>query len=225
MDYSQFNFGDADTNAQGGSELIPDGTLAWAIVTIRPHNLDHGLCLVPSKSSNGRYLDVELTILEGPYARRKVWDRIGIEGSEKWVARGMSSIRHILEVGREITSYTSSNPGYRLGQQSGSNGEMVFMELNELRCAIKIGIEKGTGGFNDKNVVRAYLSPNPTSDTHKTFLKLVSGETAPPPKATAAAATPAWGGGSQAAPAAATQQKGGRPAWAGGAPASDKPPF
>lgn len=221
VDFSNFSFGDADTNAQGGSELIPDGTLAWAIVTIRPHNFDHGLCLVPSKTSNGKYLDVELTILEGPYARRKVWDKIGLEGSEKWVARGMSSVRHILEVGREITNYTSANPAYRLGQQSGSNGEMVFMELNELRCAVKIGIEKGKDGYQDKNVVRAYLSPNPTSDTHKTFQKLVAGDTAPAAKAAPAPAKPAWGG-NQAQPAAQQQQQpGGKPAWAGNGPPKD----
>lgn len=224
MDYSKYDFGAADTNAQGGSELIPDGTLAWAIVTVRPHNADQGICLVPSKSSEGKYLDVELTILEGKYARRKVWDRIGLEGSEKWVARGMSSVRHILEVGREIQDYKAGNPAYRLGEQTKTNGDWVFTELNELRCAVKIGIEPGKDGYQAKNVVRSYLSPNPASDTNKAFQKLCAGETDPAPKAAAAASKPAWGGGgtSTSAPAAqpttSAQPSGGRPSWAGKAP-------
>lgn len=223
MDWKNANFGNADTNAQGGSELIPDGTLAWAIVTVRPGS--ERRCLTPSKSSDGAYLDVELTILEGKYARRKVWDRIGLEGSEKWVARGMSSVRHILEVGRQMTDYSPGQPGYRLGSQNGQ-GDFVFMELNELRCAIKIGVEKGQNGYQDKNVVRQYLSPNPTSDTHKAFQKLCAGETEAPAAAAKPAAKPAWGSGATAATTQAappTQQPAGRPAWAGGAPNNNAP--
>lgn len=224
-DYKNYDFGTADTNAKGGSELIPDGTLAWAIVTVRPHNARD--CLTPSQSSEGKYLDVELTILEGKYARRKVWDKIGLEGSEKWVARGMSSVRHILEVGRRMTSFEPGQPGYRLGA-SGAVGDMVFMELNELQCAVKIGVEKDkSGNYPDKNSVRAYLSPNPTSDTHKAFQKLVAGETEPAVLAAArpaAASRPAWGPGAGAdtqasrpasPPPAATR---GRPEWAGSRP-------
>jgi hypothetical protein len=215
-DYRNMNFGTADPNAQGGSELIPDGTLAWAILTVRPYN-DREI-LTPSKSSDGAYLDVELTILEGPYARRKVWDKIGLEGSDKWVARGMSSVRHILEVGRQMTDFSPSNPGYQC--------PTGLMELNELQCAVKIGIEVGQKGYQDKNSIRQYLSPNPTSDTHKTFNKLVAGETSAPVRETkpAAAAKPAWGPGASA-PAATTQQTrpaspaGGRPTWAGARPA------
>jgi hypothetical protein len=139
-DYRNMNFGTADPNAQGGSELIPDGTLAWAILTVRPYN-DREI-LTPSKSSDGAYLDVELTILEGTYARRKVWDKIGLEGSDKWVARGMSSVRHILEVGRQMTDFSPSNPGYQC--------PTGLMELNELQCAVKIGVETGKGGYRTR---------------------------------------------------------------------------
>jgi hypothetical protein len=216
-DYRNMNFGTADPNAQGGSELIPDGTLAWAILTVRPYN-DREI-LTPSKSSDGAYLDVELTILEGTYARRKVWDKIGLEGSDKWVARGMSSVRHILEVGRQMTDFSPSHPGYQC--------PTGLMELNELQCAVKIGVETGKGGYSDKNVIRQFLSPNPTSDTHKAFNKLVAGETSAPVRETkpAAAAKPAWGPGAGTS-AATTQQTraaspaGGRPTWAGARPSS-----
>ena len=95
MDYS--NFGGAPTD-QGGptGEVIPDGTLAWAIVTVRPHNLDQGHVLTPSKNTEGNaYLDIELTILEGPYARRKIWDIIMLkavgEKADKTIGMGMAS--------------------------------------------------------------------------------------------------------------------------------------
>ena len=112
MDYS--NFGGAPTD-QGGptGEVIPDGTLAWAIVTVRPHNLDQGHVLTPSKNTEGNaYLDVELTILEGPYARRKIWDIIMLkavgEKADKTIGMGMAKVRHILEVGREIDGFAAT---------------------------------------------------------------------------------------------------------------------
>lgn len=224
MDYGQYNYGDAP-DAQGGNELIPDGTLAWAIVKVRPHNLDRGLVVTPSKSSDGAYLDLELTILEGPYARRKIWDKIGVAGSEKWVENGRSRIRHIIEVGNEMSTFAGSDPRYRLGTTSNTNGEMVFMELDEKRCAVKIGVEPGKDGYEAKNTVRQYLSPRPASDTHKAFLKLVAGETAAPAKtAPAADKKPAWGGGGAATPAAGASHAKpaeGRPSWAGASPSRD----
>ena len=230
------NFGNAPTDQGGLGELVPDKTLAWAIVTVRPHNMDHGMVLVPSKSSDGKYIDVELTILEGPYAKRKIWDRIGLAGSsEKWVAQGFSSVRHILEVGREIVGFAPGDSKYQLGQITQTNGDMVLMELDGLRCAVQIGIEVGKDGYKDKNVVRAYLSPNPTSNTFKTFMKLVNGETAPattaPVAPKPAAATPAWATKPAVAPVA-TPAANARPAWMGPAnqqslAAADpnKPPF
>jgi hypothetical protein len=226
MDYGSYNYGEAEAT-QGGGELIPDGTLAWAIVKLRPHNLDQGMVVVPSKSSDGAYLDVELTVLEGPYARRKIWDKIGVKGSEKWVENGRARIRHIIEVGNEMSEFPANHPNYRLGTKSHTTGEMVFMELDELRCAIKIGVEKGKDGFEDKNSVRQYLSPRPASDTHKTFLKLVAGETKPAGEAALGAARvfekkPAWGGGAGAAAPSRPAAAAGRPSWAGSAPAGTK---
>lgn len=219
------NFGNAPTDQAGLGDLIPDKTLAWAIVTVRPHNMDHGLVLVPSKSSDGKYVDVELTVLEGPHARRKVWDRIGLAGSsEKWVAQGFAAVRHILEVGREIVGFQPGDPKYTLGQVSQTNGDMVLMELDGLRCAIQVGVEKGKDGYPDKNVVRAYLSPNPNSSTHKTFMKLVAGDTAPAVVASvaapAASAAPSWAAPRTAAPPPAqpAPTANARPAWMGAAP-------
>ena len=215
------NFGNAPTEQGGMGEVVPEGTLAWAILKVRPFNLDQGLVLTPSKSTEGNaYLDVELTLIDGQYERRKVWTMIGLQGSEKYVQMGMAAVRHILEVGREIQGFAATDPKYRLGVSTGAQGDMVLMELNELRCAVKIGVEKGEGSYPDKNKIRAYLSPNPASDTFKTFMRLVSGDTAPTekPKPAAAAATPSWSsGGQQAKPAAAAQPQG-RPSWAGGPP-------
>ena len=75
------------------SELLPHGLLSWAYIKVRPHNLDQGLIEKPSKSSDGAYLDLELTLEGGPGDRRKIFTRVGVRGSEKYVNMGRSAIR------------------------------------------------------------------------------------------------------------------------------------
>jgi hypothetical protein len=231
------NFGNAPTDQGGLGELIPDKTLCWAIIKVRPHNLDHGMILVPSKSSDNKYLDVELTILEGPYARRKIWDFIGYSGkSTGFVSRGWASFRHIVEVGREITdNFVDGNPKYDLTDGQTGLGETPLMKLDGMRCAIMVGIQPGNEQYpNEKNTVRAYLSPNPKSDTYKNFMRLVNGDTAAPAPlasiapATKASAAPAWAQPTaKLSPVAAQPTPNARPTWLGAkaAPQHDDVPF
>ncbi len=160
-----FNFSDAPTEQMGSFELIPEGTKAFAIFTIREPS--PGIAETPSKSNpNNAYLDVELTITHAPYAKRKIFDRIGVragqdEKGQKWVNMGRASIRAILEAGNNAS--TTNPTGYQISK---------FQDLNGLKVAIEIGIEEGTDGYQDKNIVKAYLSPNPDSNTHKKFLQI-----------------------------------------------------
>ncbi|OFX03260.1 MAG: hypothetical protein A3E78_12025 [Alphaproteobacteria bacterium RIFCSPHIGHO2_12_FULL_63_12] len=178
LDYST-----APTTQPGSGELLPKGLRHWAILTLRPHNFDMGIAETPSKTTDARYLDVEMTLCNGPFDKRKVWDKIGVGGTEKYVQAGMAAIRHILEVGKK------AGPTNMVGYQIES-----YFALDGLLVAVRVGVEKGKDGYEDKNNVR-YLSPNPESDTVKDFEALVRGEFMPAPKATpgGAPAQPAWG--------------------------------
>jgi len=186
---------------------IPDGTLAFGILNIRPSN---GNMVTQSKATEGSaYLDIEVTVSEGPFARRKIWEKIGVAGSEKWINMGRSAIRSILEVGRGASQ--SNMAGYQIAD---------YAALNGLTVAMEIGIEK-EAGYDDKNRIKAFLTPNPESSTSKKFAKLLemkqagySGQSAAPAKAPAASA-PAWGApaaGATQAPAQATPATN-KPAW------------
>jgi len=145
----------------GGGGVIPNGQLAWAILTVRG---------VKASKSGGAYIDVELTIDDNqPYARRKIWEMIGdpmnMGNSEAYRQMGMVAISRILEAGRGAGP--NNQAAYKLGDYS---------ELSGLRVPIKVKVEKGTGGYDDKNKVAEWLTPNPNSDTgHKDFLLLQSG--------------------------------------------------
>lgn len=144
-----------------GSDLIPNGQLAWAILNVRG---------VKSSQSGGQYIDAELTIDDGqPYARRNIWERIGDPlhpgNSEAYREMGMVAISRILEAGRGAGP---NNPGgYKIDN---------YGQLSGLRVPIKIRIQKGKDGYDDKNCVAEWLTPNPASQSgYKDFELLQSG--------------------------------------------------
>lgn len=181
---------DFSGTAGAGSDFdtIPKGQLAWAMLNVRG---------VKASGSGGGYLDCELTLCDGqPYAGRKVWEMIGdpnnAGNSEKYRQMGRIAITRILECGRGAGPH---NPdGYKINN---------YAELSGLKVAIKIGVEPGEGGHDDKNRVADWLTPNPASQSgHKYFQKLVAGEYSPP--SAQPAATGGFGGG-----APTPQQQGG----------------
>jgi len=171
-------------------DTIPNGQLAWAILQVKG---------VKSSASGGQYIDCELTIDQGqPYAGRRVFEMIGNPfhqgNSEAYRQMGMIAITRILEAGRGAGP---NNPaGYKLND---------FAELSNLRVAIKIGVEAGKDGHDDKNRVSEWLTPNPASQSgHKHYQKLVQGIF----NASAQAQQPpASGFGAPAAPAPGAQQQ------------------
>lgn len=174
MDFS------AGAGMAGSSDTMPNGQLAWAVLTVH--------AIKPSQSG-GQYIDVELTIDEGqPYARKKLWDMIGdpqfAGNSEAYRQMGLIAITRILEAGRNAGPHNMA--GYQIAN---------YEQLSGLRVAIKIGVEKGTGGYPDKNRVAEYLTPNPASQSgHKAFLALQRGEYAPQGAKAVAPPTATFGG-------------------------------
>jgi hypothetical protein len=182
----------------GNNDVMPNGQLAWAVLTVRG---------VKPSNSGGQYIDVELTIDEGqPYARKKVWDMIGdpnfAGNSEAYRQMGMIAITRILEAGRGAGPHNPA--GYQIAN---------YEQLSGLRVAIKIGVEKGTGGYPDKNRVADYLTPNPASQSgNKGFLALARGEFSPGAAKAVAPPASTFGGFGSAAPAAAPASGFGAPA-------------
>ena len=215
-----YNFADAPQE-QGGS-LIPKDTLAFARLSIEPKASEFGKILHEGRDNpQNKYLKCELEIIAGQYTGRKVFHMLGVHGSDQWVNMSMAAIRHILETGKGAGP---SNPqGYVIGVNLPDGDERAWMELDGLTVAIKVGIEKGKDNYPDKNRVAQFLSPNPSSPTHKDFLALQTGQTSAP--AARAPAQPSWNTGpaptqgvpappQQGAPPAAPS----RPNWTGGAP-------
>jgi len=78
-----------DVEPQQSSDLIPDGTFAKVVMTLRKGGtdgtgeVDRGLLKSSNQpGSDVLMLDAEFTVAEGPYVRRKFWQNFTVQGGK-----------------------------------------------------------------------------------------------------------------------------------------------
>lgn len=182
--------------------LIPAKTIVPLIMTIRPGGSGGDGWYTASKNSDAMMLDVEFTVSEGPYAKRKIWQYFVMSGGKlssngDSIAGNISrtTLRAILESARNIKPEDASEAAVnarRINSLEDFNG-MCFLA--------KIGIEKDKNGqFEDKNKILAVITPDMKEYSEgytKEGPEVVAGmpnlQTPPPPPAMhTACPTPEW---------------------------------
>ena len=173
------DFNDARQNAN----LIPKGTIAKVRLTIRPGGFDD-----PSQGWTGGYakrgttgsvyLDAEYTVLEGPYAKRKIWSMIGLYSASgpNWANMGRSLVRGILNSARGLSDKDNSPEAQNARRISG------FADLDGIEFVARIDVGTDANG-DDKNEIRQAVTRD-----HKEYAAAVGGHAAP----TGYAPTPAY---------------------------------
>ena len=146
-------------------ELIPDGTVVRAVIKLSggDHELPEfgGGTYFKSSQSGAKWMPIELTIVGGPYDKRKVWQNIFVDGA-KTDQNGFSIAKRIgLETIKKMVdshfALDMKDVSPEAAQKRGSiNG--VHM-LNGMQICFKIGIEKGSNGYADKNKIKTILTP------------------------------------------------------------------
>lgn len=202
---SFFDFNNAEPQQSG--ELIPAKTLVKVISAIRSGGGGDDLYLTIA-DSGFEYLNFEFTVTSSPMARRKIFQNVGVGGTTDGHAKAAeisrSLIRAMLESARGIDPKDATDKANAARRIQG------WGDLNELEFAIEIGIEKGKGGYEDRNKIQRVLTPD-----HPQYQNVMSGNTVLPEKgakSTAATAAPAW---QKEAPApAASAVSSAIPAWA-----------
>lgn len=125
---------DATTvDPSGGYPLVPAGKYMAQIIASD---------MRPTKDGNGAYLQLELEIIDGPEAGKKVFDRLNLHNTNQTTVaiaqRSLSQICHAT------------------GILSVSDSE----QLHARRMLIDVRIEPGTGQYRDQNRVFSYMPPD-----------------------------------------------------------------
>jgi hypothetical protein len=153
-----------NANPQRSFDLIPAVTIATLHMTVRPGNAGEGGLLRRSKDGNSEALDCEFTVVDGPYAKRKVWGLFTLVGTtpNHAVAADISRsrLRAILESARGIRPDDTSEAAKQARQVVG------YQDFDGLRFVGRIGIEPARDNYPAKNILLDAVTPDRT-DWHR----------------------------------------------------------
>jgi len=143
---------------QRSFEVIPANTIATLQITVRPGNAGAGGWLRRSKDGLSEALDLELTVVQGEYAKRKVWPLLTLSGTTDGHAEAarisQSKIRAILESARGVQPDDKSEAAVHARRIAD------YGELNNLRFIARIGVEPAKSGFKAKNTLEEVITPD-----------------------------------------------------------------
>ncbi len=193
--WNDFNSADDQNNF----DLIPKGTLVKVRMTIRPGGYDDasqgwtGGYATQSNTTGSVYLNCEFVVLDGPYAKRKMWSLIGLHSPKgpEWANMGRAFVKGILNSARGLHPQDNTPEAQQARRIQG------FADLDGIEFVAKVEMDKDQYG-DDKNVVKTAITPD-----HKDYASVMG--SAPRPQATEQSSSPAQSG--LAAPT-------GRPSWA-----------
>tara|TARA_R100000908_G_C3677805_1_gene97847 strand:+ start:26 stop:649 length:624 start_codon:yes stop_codon:yes gene_type:complete len=146
--------------------LIPAGTVCRAIVNVKLGDMEipefgTGQWFKKSQTSKAKWMELEFTVIGGEHDKRKFWDKIFVDGDKMSpngipVTKeiGLSTLRMIIESAFNIVPTDTSAEAQARRQISGVN------DLNGMEICAKVGIDKGTNGYADKNKLTAAMTPN-----------------------------------------------------------------
>lgn len=151
---ADFDFNTAES--QQNFNLIPQGVIATVNMTLKPggyNDLERGLAggYATHKTTSGAiYLSCEFVILDGPYAKRKVWSLIGLHSPKgpEWGHIGRSFIRAILNSARGFAE-TDDSP-----QAIAARKIHSFADLDGIEFTAKIEVEKNKENGQERNVIK-----------------------------------------------------------------------
>jgi hypothetical protein len=150
-------------------DLIPRGYLCWAKLTFNG--------MKTSNQTGSRYGEIDLTIADQqPYARKKIFTRVADpdfeSNTEGYRAMGMVALTRMVEA----AGIVDPNDAASYEKLNGKTAEQVLSLLDNKYVAIKVKVDAGKDGYNDKNEVAEFLTPNSQSQSNKSFIKLSNGD-------------------------------------------------
>ena len=146
---------------QSNFDLIPNNTLAKVRMSIKPGGYDDpnqgwvGGYATKNDSTGSVYLSCEFVILEGEYAKRKVWGILGLHSNKgaEWGNMGRSFIKAILNSARGVSENDNSPAAQNARRISG------FADLDGIEFVAKITTKKDQNE-ELRNEIRFAITPD-----------------------------------------------------------------
>lgn len=165
--WNDFNNLEEQSNDYG---LISSGTIAKVRMAIKPGGYDDeyqnwtGGYATKSITTGAIYLDVEFTVLEGKYAKRKIWSLIGLHSNKGagWSNMGRAFIKSIINSARGISAKDNTEQAVKARQIE------KLADLNGIEFIAKIDTYVNQYG-EQKNDIKVAITPD-----HKDYAAVMS---------------------------------------------------
>jgi hypothetical protein len=147
-----------DFNTAGGQrDVIPANTICTLQLTIRRGGAGDGGWLRKSSDGASEGLDCEFTVVDGDYAKRKLWQLFTLRGTTEGHAEAgeisNSTLRAILESARGIRTHDQSEAAQNARRVSG------WQDFDGLRFVACLGVRPPRDGYDAKNTILRVITP------------------------------------------------------------------
>jgi hypothetical protein len=153
-DTSNFDF----NTAAEQRDVIPANTVVNLQLKIRPGGVGDDSWLKRSADGNSEGLDCEFTVVDGQYAKRKLWQLFTLRGTTPGHAEAgeisRNTLRAILESARGIRPDDKSEAAQNARKVTG------WADFDQLRFMARLGVRPPQGNFQAKNTILEVITPD-----------------------------------------------------------------
>jgi hypothetical protein len=142
---------------QRSFEVMPDGTIAVVQLNVRRGGAGADGILKLTNKGDAEGLDTEITVVEGEYAKRKLWAFMIVSGTTDGHATAgditVRKLRAIIESSRGIkpADVSEAAKAARVAE---------FSDFDGVRFMAKIGVEPARGDYKAKNILAEVITPD-----------------------------------------------------------------
>jgi hypothetical protein len=142
-------------NKTQGFDVIPAGTQVTLVMKIRPGNIGIENLLKRTSKGDAAFLDAEFTVKGGTFNKRKIFANLLLDGTTAGHAKAGEISRTMLRAIFEAVHGINPNDNSPATMTRRSN--VTLSEFNGATFLAVLEVEKGSGFYKDKNVVRKVL--------------------------------------------------------------------
>jgi hypothetical protein len=153
---TSFDFNDA--GEQKSFEVIPAGTIVTLQLTIRAGGAGDDGWLKRSADQNSEGLDCEFVVVDGPNAKRKLWQLYTIRGTKEGHGKAgeisRNTFKAILESARGVRPDDKSEAAQNKRKVSG------WGDFDQIRFMARLGVQPPQGAYPAKNTIAEVITPD-----------------------------------------------------------------
>ena len=150
------NFDFNTAGEQRSFDVIPDGTIVTLQMKIRPGGAGDGGWLKTASDGASEGLDVEFTVVDGEFAKRKIWNRFTLSGTKENHATAgdisRRTLRAILELARGINPSDKSEAAQTARKIAG------WQDMEGIRFIARLGVLPPRDGYKGKNSINEVIT-------------------------------------------------------------------